>query len=282
MLMLILTALLFTDSRSQITGSGNRTADYGGDAHYSCSVADPTGVLQVTWQRVFNEKFVENLATYSERFGQQVNDPHAGKVHLTEASLRSTSITLRDVTWGDESCYVCSFNVYPDGSQRKQTCLTVQGISQVRAEVQPSRGDREDEAEQLVFSCSATGKPAPTIGWELSPGASHAERPTNRTDANGDRTFTSSSNVTVRAPAGWTGHADCVLNSGAPGQRRERIRYSSPAGKKDEEGKIMSPSTIAVVIIVVLIISLIIVAAAVKRKRLLTIRRHGNDCFIAS
>uniref|UniRef100_A0A8C2ZST8 Ig-like domain-containing protein n=1 Tax=Cyclopterus lumpus TaxID=8103 RepID=A0A8C2ZST8_CYCLU len=86
-----------------------------------------SGVLQVTWQRLFKEEFVENLATYSQRFGQQVNDPHKEKVVFTEASLGSSSITLRNVTWGDDGCYICSFNVFPEGSQRKQTCLTVRG-----------------------------------------------------------------------------------------------------------------------------------------------------------
>uniref|UniRef100_A0A4W5PCC1 Immunoglobulin V-set domain-containing protein n=1 Tax=Hucho hucho TaxID=62062 RepID=A0A4W5PCC1_9TELE len=86
--------------------------------------ADPTGVLQVTWQRLFKDDSVENLATYSKRFGAQIIDPHRGKVVFTEASLNSTSITVKNVTWADEACYICSFNVYPSGSIRKQTCLT--------------------------------------------------------------------------------------------------------------------------------------------------------------
>uniref|UniRef100_A0A3Q3JQN0 Immunoglobulin V-set domain-containing protein n=1 Tax=Monopterus albus TaxID=43700 RepID=A0A3Q3JQN0_MONAL len=85
----------------------------------------PTGVLQVTWQRLFKDQSIENMATYSERFGQQINGPFLGKVIFTEASLNSTAITLKNVTWEDESCYICSFNVYPDGSKRKQACLTV-------------------------------------------------------------------------------------------------------------------------------------------------------------
>lgn len=87
----------------------------------------PAGVLQVTWQRLFKDESIENLATYSKRFGQQVNEPYREKLTFTEASLNSSSITVRNVTWEDESCYICSFNVYPDGSQRRQTCLTVQG-----------------------------------------------------------------------------------------------------------------------------------------------------------
>lgn len=267
-LILILTALQFKASRSQISGYGSKTAVYGGDAHYSCSVANPTGVIQVTWQRIFKEEVVENLATYSQRFGQHVNDPHKEKVTFTEASLGSTSIALRNVTWGDESCYVCSFNVFPEGSKRKQTCLTVQGISEVKTEV-----EREDE--KVVFRCSATGKPAPTIGWAFSPGATPSDPPQSLIVTNSDHTFTSSGNVTLHAPAGWAGHADCLLNGGEAGPRRERIHFSLPDGKEEEEGKGLSSARIALVIVAVLLISSIVVAA-MTRHRLKGIRRNEH------
>lgn len=90
-------------------------------------VCVPAGVQQVTWQRLFQNNSLQNLATYSKRFGHQVNEPFSGKVLFTEESLNSTSITLKYVTWEDESCYICAFNVYPDGSKRKQMCLTVKG-----------------------------------------------------------------------------------------------------------------------------------------------------------
>ncbi|XP_068446860.1 OX-2 membrane glycoprotein-like [Clinocottus analis] len=270
MLLLIFTALLFKASRSQIIGYGNTTAVYGGDAHYACSEANPAGVLQVTWQRLFKEESVENLASYSKRFGEQVNDPHKGRVIFTEASLGSTSITLRNVTWADESCYICSFNKFPEGSKRKQTCLTVRGISEVKTEVRQQDGE-------VVFLCSATGKPAPTIGWAFSPGASGSHQLQNSMITNGDHTFTSSSNVTLRAPAGWTGHVDCVLNRGAAGERRERILFSLPAGKEEEEeGKGVSSLGIAVGVGAVLLLSLLLVAAVMARQRLKAIRRREH------
>lgn len=70
---------------------------------------------------------MENLATYSERYGQQVNEPYWGKVAFAEASLGSTSIALKNLTWEDGGCYVCSFNVYPDGSTAKWAWLAVRG-----------------------------------------------------------------------------------------------------------------------------------------------------------
>lgn len=63
---------LWTDSRSQITGSGNRTADYGGDAHYSCSVADPTGEHFPHKQRpcIENENVTQLKASKLKHCGQ--------------------------------------------------------------------------------------------------------------------------------------------------------------------------------------------------------------------
>ncbi|KAM3585562.1 uncharacterized protein V6R79_020995 [Siganus canaliculatus] len=267
---LLVATFLLEVSAAQITGHGNKTANYGGDAYYRCA-ANLTGVLQVTWQRLFKDESIENLATYSNRFGQQVNDPHQEKVIFTEASLNSTSITLKNVKWEDESCYICSFNVYPDGSKRKQTCLTVQGISEVKTHVQgPSLEHDEEDVEELVFSCSATGKPAPTIRWEIPAAASPVHKPETSTVSNSDHTFTSSRNITLHVPLDWSGHVDCLLNNGRIGQRLERIPFSPDHDhiKKNDKGKGLSSSGVALVICAVAFVSFIAVAAALKRKRL--------------
>lgn len=98
-------------------------------SHSSTSV----GVHQVTWQKLSKDGHVQNMATYSERFGQQVNRPFQDKVFFTEASLTSSSITLKNVTWSDSSCYICSFNAFPGGSEHQQTCLDVQGTVNIAA-----------------------------------------------------------------------------------------------------------------------------------------------------
>uniref|UniRef100_A0A3Q1GIL7 Ig-like domain-containing protein n=1 Tax=Acanthochromis polyacanthus TaxID=80966 RepID=A0A3Q1GIL7_9TELE len=184
-------------------------------------------VLQVTWQRLYADESIENLATYSKRFGEQVNDPYRRKVIFTEASLSSTSITLKNVTWEDESCYICSFNVYPDGSKRRQICLKVQGIS-------------TEDGRTVVFSCSATGKPAPTIRWDYSSGASSIHQPHTDVVSNSDQTFTSSSSVTLKLQPDWNGHVDY---KGSP------------------------LSAVALVITVIIVISCFAVVAVVMRKR---------------
>lgn len=276
MFIMIITGLLFKASKSQITGHGNTTAAYGGDVQYSCALADPTGVLQVTWQRLFKEESIENLATYSKRFGQQVNEPYREKVIFTEASLSSTSITLRNVTWEDESCYICSFNVYPGGSKRKQTCLTVQGISEVETGVQaPTGGIENENIVKVVFSCSATGKPAPTIHWSHSAGAIPLDQPQTTTITNSDHKYTSSSNITLEVPQGWNGSVVCKLNNGLTGQRLERIPFSLHP-KEDPNGKVLSSSGIALVTTAVVFVSCILVGAAIRKKRLKDSRRDEN------
>ncbi|XP_054864402.1 OX-2 membrane glycoprotein-like [Amphiprion ocellaris] len=263
---LMLVCLLHGASATQIRGFGNSTALYGDDAHYWCAVDNPTGVLQVTWQRLYLDESIENLATYSKRFGEQVNQPYKRKVIFTKASLSSTSITLKNATWEDESCYICSFNVYPDGSKRRQTCLKVLGISAVNTSHTVSREQQED-GRTVVFSCSATGKPAPTIRWDYSSGASSIHQPQTDVVTNSDQTFTSSSSVTLKFRPDWRGHVDCVLNAGMDSQRQERINFTlSDEEKKPDKGS--PPSAVALVITAVIFISCITVTAVMLRKRL--------------
>ncbi|XP_033181497.1 OX-2 membrane glycoprotein-like [Mastacembelus armatus] len=274
---LIVSCLLLRGSSSQISGYGNTTAVYGEEASYRCAVDDPKGVLQVTWQRLFNDESIENLATYSKRFGQQVNEPYHGKVIFTEATLSSSSITLRNVTWEDESCYICSFNAYPDGSKRKQICLAVQGISKVStAHERVSSSEHQGEDMQVVFNCSATGKPAPTIQWDLPPGVQTLQESPTTTVTNSDNTFASSRSVTLQIPAGWSGNVECVVNRGMRGQTQERIPFSSAPGFPEKKSENTPPrSVIAVAVAVPLFAACVIIVAVLKRKR--SERRKMNE-----
>ncbi|CAG5933216.1 unnamed protein product [Menidia menidia] len=265
LLVLIVTCFFFKVSASEVSGSGNVTAEHGRDANFSCSAATQPGVLQVTWQRIFDDKSVENLATYSRRFGQQVTELYRGKLVFTEASLNTTAITLRNVTWEDEACYICSFNVYPDGSKRNKMCLHVEGISKVNTSHTPTNGGQEEKERHEVFSCTATGKPAPTIEWEFSPGAEIYGTPEATTVKNGDNTVTTSNVSTVRIPAHWTGHVYCVLNKGT--NRERRIPVSSQDGN-ETEGKEQPQSQVAGLIISVIVVICVAVTAVIVRKRL--------------
>lgn len=98
---------------------------------------------------------------------------------------------------------------------------------------------KEEDKEEVVFSCSATGKPAPTIKWDFPSCATALAEPQTATVTNSDHTFTTSSKTTLRVPPDCDGHAHCLLNSGARGERQERIPFALHLGNrttKDEEG----------------------------------------------
>ncbi|XP_069376741.1 OX-2 membrane glycoprotein-like isoform X2 [Paralichthys olivaceus] len=277
---LILVCLQFKALASEIYGYGNIIAEHGGEAHYSCSVANPTGVLQVTWQRIGKDGPIQNLATYTQRFGQQVKEPYRGKVNFTEASLNSTSISLSNVSWQDESCYICTFHVYPDGSKRQQTCLSVQGISSVDT-AYVSRNASEGDDVEVEFSCSATGKPAPTIEWDVSPGAAHVYQSQTETVTDSDHTFTSSHNITLQVPASWSGHVDCLLNRGQRGQRRERIPFTvGPQHPKKKNGIIPALWICSIIAVVVVVVVIIMRKRLMHKGRNQTLKKkeHEADC----
>lgn len=111
-----------------------------------------------------------------------------------------------------------------------------QGISEVETDAQASGSEHEEEDVEVLFSCSATGKPPPTIQWSFPEGASPLKPPRSATATNSDHTFTSSSNVSLRVPPDWSGYVDCLLNGGVSSERRERIPISLSPGIKEKDG----------------------------------------------
>uniref|UniRef100_A0A3P9DUT9 Ig-like domain-containing protein n=1 Tax=Maylandia zebra TaxID=106582 RepID=A0A3P9DUT9_9CICH len=130
-------------------------AAVGEDAEFSCQLLDTKDVLQVTWQKISRD--VEtNVATYSKYCGQRVNDGFNDKLKFKYTGLQNCSIVIRNVTEQDEGCYHCLFNTYPEGSFTGRTCFQVYGKNFcINVE--------SNSAEEWVVSCSATGRPAPTV-----------------------------------------------------------------------------------------------------------------------
>lgn len=102
-----------------------------------------------------------------------------------------------------------------------------------------SSGHEKHDREEVVFSCSATGRPAPTINWDYSTGATLIDEAPTAADKHGDHTVTSSRNITLRVPSDWTGHVDCLLNSGTDRPRQERIHLSLHKGEDQEGGAVL-------------------------------------------
>ncbi|XP_026015242.1 OX-2 membrane glycoprotein-like [Astatotilapia calliptera] len=137
-------------------------AAVGEDAEFSCQLLETKDVLQVTWQKSLHD--VEtNVATYNKYFGQKVNTDFTDKVEFKYTGLQNCSIVIRNVTEQDEGCYRCLFNTYPEGSFIGRTCLEVYELHEPVVDVRES-----NSTEEWVVSCSATGRPAPTVTLSVS------------------------------------------------------------------------------------------------------------------
>lgn len=99
----------------------------GEEATFSCELPGAVGVKQVIWQQHRDDGTLRNMVTFNERSKPQVDDTFVDKVNVTVASVHITTIVIKNVTFADEACYVCTFSVYPSGTERETTCLTVQG-----------------------------------------------------------------------------------------------------------------------------------------------------------
>ncbi|XP_025758567.1 OX-2 membrane glycoprotein isoform X3 [Oreochromis niloticus] len=137
-------------------------AAVGEDAEFSCQLLETKDVLQVTWQKISHD--VEtNVATYSKYFGQRVNNGFTDKVEFVYTGLQNCSIVIRNVTEQDKACYRCLFNTYPEGSFTGTPCLDVYELHEPVVDVRES-----NSTEEWVVSCSATGRPAPTVTLSVS------------------------------------------------------------------------------------------------------------------
>ncbi|CAI5638265.1 unnamed protein product [Oreochromis niloticus] len=137
-------------------------AAVGEDAELSCQLLKTKDVVQVTWQKV-SPDMETNVATYSKQFGQRVNDGFTDKVKFKYIGLQNCSIVIRNVTYEDEAFYHCLFITYPEGSFTGTPCLQVYELHEPVVDVRES-----NSTEEWVVSCSATGRPAPTVTLSVS------------------------------------------------------------------------------------------------------------------
>uniref|UniRef100_UPI0037E748C1 OX-2 membrane glycoprotein-like n=1 Tax=Semicossyphus pulcher TaxID=241346 RepID=UPI0037E748C1 len=137
-------------------------AALGEEAHFSCRLMQTRDVLQVTWQKCSSDG-EKTVATDNKYFGQRVDPYFKGRVEFKDGGLQNTSIVIREVTEYDEGCYHCLFNTYPDGALTGTTCLQMYELYGPVLRVRDS-----DSSEEAVVSCSATGRPAPTVTFMVT------------------------------------------------------------------------------------------------------------------
>ncbi|XP_044201143.1 OX-2 membrane glycoprotein-like [Thunnus albacares] len=100
----------------------------------------------------------KDIGSYNKSLGQTVNPGFEGKVEFKDAGLQNCSIVIRKVMEQDEGCYLCLFNTFPDGYLTGRTCLQLYELHEPILQIRES-----NSTEETVVSCSATGRPAPTV-----------------------------------------------------------------------------------------------------------------------
>ncbi|XP_062236209.1 OX-2 membrane glycoprotein-like [Platichthys flesus] len=129
----------------------------GEDALLSCQILQSENVEHVTWQKQTLDG-VTNLASFNNFFGSRVMSDFRGKVEVKDGGLHSRSIVIKNVTEEDEGCYLCLFITKPAGALTGRTCLRVFELHEPVLHVRES-----DSTDEFLVSCSATGRPAPTV-----------------------------------------------------------------------------------------------------------------------
>ncbi|XP_062303138.1 OX-2 membrane glycoprotein-like [Osmerus eperlanus] len=165
----------------------------GKDVVLNCKLMQQLEVLQVTWNKE-GAKTKQDVGTSNKRHGPVINSPFKGKVEFRNPGLHNNSIVIRNVTWKDECCYNCQFIIYPYEDISEKHCIKVHELyepSLLTTKTNNTNGDS-------FVSCSATGRPAPTVTWEipehlplLNSSTIHVPHP------NGTITVTSTGRVTV-------------------------------------------------------------------------------------
>ncbi len=94
----------------------------------SCTLVKARGesVHQIRWLDVQNQ----TLITYQP--GEKDSVSGQQHVELASSPRDASAITIKRVSYRDEGCYTCIFDLYPKGSREGQTCLTVTGESWTR------------------------------------------------------------------------------------------------------------------------------------------------------
>ncbi|XP_010752211.2 OX-2 membrane glycoprotein-like isoform X1 [Larimichthys crocea] len=241
----------------------------GNEACLNCRLVQSKDVLQVTWQKLSPEG-ERNVATFNKYYGQRVNADFRDKVEFKDAGLQNCSIVFRRVTEQDEGCYRCMFNTYPEGALKVSTCLRLYELHEPVLHVE------SNSAEEAVVSCSATGRPAPTVTLRVLQQDLHLSNYSSVSVTN------TNSTVTVTSTAVLSGFHDDRTQVGCAvrvlsGPQKEvlmmipEVKQSSADALKSDDGDHYF-TWIIVLFVVLAFICLAVITVLFLRKR-----RHSSS-----
>ncbi|XP_072253010.1 OX-2 membrane glycoprotein [Leuresthes tenuis] len=120
-LQLCLLLLLVEQLQCRVTAPVRLEAQIDKPFTLSCSVSRERGesLRQVRWLDVQNQ----TLLSYQPGNRDSVSGQQ--HVELASSPKDTSAITIHRVSFRDEGCYTCIFDLHPSGSKQGQTCLTV-------------------------------------------------------------------------------------------------------------------------------------------------------------
>ncbi|XP_075399070.1 OX-2 membrane glycoprotein-like [Tenrec ecaudatus] len=180
----------------KIKHNDHETAVLGKNATLFCNLTTPEDVLQITWQKI-QDSLPQNIGTYSSKHGAKILPPYLDRLYCESIDPKSSFLTIREVTFDDEACYKCLFNMFPHGSKGGQICLNIITVSELKVDLQSMPGSKG----VLRATCSAMGKPAPQISLFPSQVLVNPPEEHRALNPEGTVTVTKVSNISLEAAA---------------------------------------------------------------------------------
>ncbi|XP_030264972.1 OX-2 membrane glycoprotein-like isoform X2 [Sparus aurata] len=236
----------------------------GDEVLLNCELMQHKDVVKVIWWKILL-KWMKNLISYHKIYGQDVNPAFKDKVEFTDVGLQNSSIFIRNVTEEDEGCYLCLFNIDPGDDLEATTCLQLYELHE------PVLHVRESGSEETVVSCSATGRPAPTVTLTVLRDNVHFPGNSSVSVNNTNGTVTVTSTAVLTRLHHMDTEVRCAVRVlSAP--QKEEVRMIPAEGSHEDSGTEITRFTIITTLSVVLVVCC--VAAVIT---VLLIRRHMNS-----
>ncbi|XP_068122281.1 OX-2 membrane glycoprotein-like isoform X2 [Hyperolius riggenbachi] len=199
--------------------------------------ANQSNIFQITWEKE-SGNFTGTVATSSRTYGEKLLGYSAGRTaQHTADTLNASAITINPVTLEDQGCFKCTFNVYPFGANSGTTCLDVYETSISEPALDLHTVDSPDQAgKHLVVTCSANGKPAPEITWNLTAGLQIVPRTYSIEHPNG--TVTVISNFTNRVTQ-ESNKVTCVVSHPALHHEKHLSKTLEDTGPETDDLKLL-------------------------------------------
>ncbi|XP_063323256.1 OX-2 membrane glycoprotein-like [Pelmatolapia mariae] len=263
--LLFLCGVLSSGAAAVIQTQQTVLAAVGEDAEFSCQLLETKNVLQVTWQKI-SAGGETNVATYNKYFGQRVNDGFNDKVKFKYTGLQNCSIVIRNVTEQDEGCYRCLFNTYPEGAFTGRTCLQISELHEPVVDVRQS-----NSTEEWVVSCSATGRPAPTVTLSVSQQHLNFSQYNTVNVSNTNATFTVTTTAVLSGSLKHSTQVGCAARVLSAPQREVMVTIPEVQQTPDDDNYeddytwIIVSATVAGLMVSVLVVA-VAIAVLLKQK----------------